>query len=143
MKIKQTIFALAVFIGVCCCCVGPLVIARAAEKCGSNTLKEGQNCCGGVVTSVVACGQSGGNEIENTGAWGILILIIKILTAGVGVAAVGGLAYGSILYTTAGGSPDRTRQAKMIISSTVVGIILYALVFALLNYLIPGGVFTT
>jgi hypothetical protein len=70
-----------------------------------------------------------------------LILVINILTAGVGIAAIGGIVYGAVLYTTAGGSQEQVKKAISIITNVVIGIVAYALMWALLNFLIPGGVF--
>lgn len=98
--------------------------------------------CGGVNTSIIDCpDQDGSGGLGKNGVWGVLLLILNILTAGIGVAAVGGIVYGSILYTSSGGSMDQIKRAKDIIRNTVIGILAYALMFAFLNYLIPGGLF--
>lgn len=100
--------------------------------------------CGGVQTSIISCGQSGdttGGRVENSGAWGILLLIINIMTAGVGILAVGGIAYGSILYASAGDKAEQTKKAVGIITNVVIGIVAYGLMYGLLQYLVPGGVF--
>lgn len=101
------------------------------------------NSCGGVDTAIINCSQSGGGgDIENSGLWGVLLLAINILTAGVGIAAVGGIVYGSVLYTSAGNSPDQVKKAMDIIRNVVIGIIAYALMYSVINFLIPGGLFT-
>lgn len=81
------------------------------------------------------------SDVANTGIWGVLLLAINILTAGVGIAAIGGVIYGSVLYTTAGGSQEQVKKAMGIITNVVIGVIAYALMFAGLNFLIPGGIF--
>jgi len=105
----------------------------------------------GPVVSAATCTDSSGNKFDTAilpcstggkdGVWGLLLLAINILTAGVGVAAVGGVVYGSILYTTAGGSLDQTKQAKQIIYNVVIGLVAFALMYSFLNFLIPGGAF--
>ncbi len=101
------------------------------------------NQCGGVETAIISCTQKGGLKatVENTGAWGILLLAINILTAGIGIAAIGGIVYGAILYTSAGGSPEQVKKATTIITNVVIGVVAYALMFSGLNFLIPGGLF--
>jgi len=147
MKIKQTLLLFALLIGFGGLFVGPVVSAAS---------------CGGVTTSILSCEQKGGTcsdgsvpaggkcprgvtytapKTTETGLWGILLTVINILTAGVGVAAVGGIVYGSVMYTSAGGSPDQVKQARMIITNTIIGIATYALMFSFLNFLIPGGLF--
>ena len=99
-------------------------------------------CCGGVDTGIIGCTQDGtGNDVKNSGLWGILLLAINILTAGVGVVALGGIVYGSVLYTSAGGSQEQVKKAMGIFTNVVIGVIAFAGMWALLNFLIPGGVF--
>jgi hypothetical protein len=132
MKIKQTVKSLALSIFLLSGFVTlalPLSTASAA--------------CGGVVTAIVNCDQTGGKDagIEQTGVWGILLLAINILTAGIGIAAIGGIVYGSVLYTSAGGSQEQVKKALGIITNVVIGVVAYALMFSFLNFLIPGGLF--
>lgn len=99
------------------------------------------NCCAGVHTAIISCSQSGkGNDVQNSGVWGLLILAINILTAGVGVAAIGGIVYGAILYTTAGGDQGKVKKAVTALTNVAIGIVAYGLMWSLLNFLIPGGV---
>jgi hypothetical protein len=140
MKIKQTIISLILLFGMSSLIIAPVA---SAATCGGVTLKSGQSCCGGAVTSVISCSQGGGKTSDPTatGIWGILSLALNILTAAVGVAAVGGVVYGSIMYTTAEGNLDQVKKARMIIANTAIGIVVYALTYALLNFVIPGGLF--
>jgi len=98
--------------------------------------------CGGVKTSIVSCDQGGGSGARDSGVWGILVTILKILTAGVGIVAVGGIVYASILYASAQEEASQVKQAKDIIKNVVIGIIAYGSIYLLLNFLIPGGIFT-
>ena len=152
MKTKQTIKAF----------IAALVIGTGLFFVGSAPVQAQE--CGGVQTSIITCDESGkfscdngdfvdsadatcsdGSSpqarVENTGLWGILILAINILTGLVGVAALGGIIYGAILYTSAGGSVEQTKKAMGIIMNVVIGIIAYGLMYVGLNFLIPGGVF--
>ena len=99
--------------------------------------------CAGVKTSIIDCTQSGeGSDVTQSGVWGILLLVLNILTAGVGIAAVGGIVYASVLYTTSSDSADQTKKAKTVIRDVVIGLIAYAGMYLLLNFLVPGGIFT-
>jgi hypothetical protein len=80
-------------------------------------------------------------SLQSTGVWGILLLGINILTAGVGVVAIVGVVYGSILYTSAGGSAEQIKKAMTIFTNIVIGVVVYALMYSGLNFLIPGGLF--
>lgn len=143
MSLKQTILTIALFIGVGAFLVSPVVSAAdpVIRKCGNVELKTGQSCCGGVITSVISCAEPGGGAVENNGIWSLLLQAINILTAGIGVAAVGGILYGSIMYASAGGSADQVKKAKEVITNVVIGLIAYALMYSFLNFIIPGGLF--
>ena len=94
-------------------------------------------------TAIISCENVNVDEggVKNTGLWSILLTTINILTAGVGVVALAGIVYGSILYTSAGGSQEQVKKAMGIFTNVVIGIIAFAGMWALLNFLIPGGVF--
>lgn len=66
--------------------------------------------------------------------------IIKFLTVGVGLGATAGVVYGGITYLTAQGNSSKTQKGVAIIMNAIIAIGVYALSFALINYLIPGGV---
>lgn len=102
-------------------------------------------CCGDVKTSIIGgelCGESDSAGESGT-VYKLLIGALNILTAGIGIAAVGGIAYGALLYTTAENKPDQTKKAIGIITNVVIGLVSYALMYLLLNFLIPGGIFTS
>ena len=104
--------------------------------------EKGNNGCE-TDTAIIDCSNVDVTQdgVENTGLWSILITIINILTAGVGVVALGGIVYGSVLYTSAGGNQEQVKKAMGIFTNVVIGIIAFAGMWALLNFLIPGGVF--
>lgn len=101
------------------------------------------NRCGGVDTAIISCDQGGNGGTEDTGLWGLLIIAINILTAGIGIAAIAGIVYGIVLYTTSSGDPAGVKKAMEVIRNVVIGIAAYALMFSFLQWIIPGGVFNT
>ncbi len=80
-------------------------------------------------------------DIKDNAIFILLRTVLQIMTAGVGVAAVGGVVYAAVLYTSAGDAMDQVKKAKTIITDVVIGLVAYALMFLLLNWLVPGGVF--
>lgn len=137
MKIKQTIriIALAGLLAM------PIVTSLSAPYVANAADTTNTTSCGGVQTAIIQCGGSkDATTPQGTGLWGLLLLVINILTAGVGVVALAGLVYGSILYTSAGGNPEQVKKARTIFTNVVIGIIAYAAMWALLNFIIPGGV---
>jgi hypothetical protein len=127
MKIKQTILVIALLLGISGLLAGPIAFAD----------------CGTIKTSIISCGGASGTGVEGTAIWSLLKLAITILTAGIGILAVGGVVYGSILYTGANGSMEQTKKAKEVIYNVAFGLIAYALMFSFLNFLIPGGIFAS
>lgn len=102
----------------------------------------GKNGCE-VETAIIKCDnvKEGSSNPEDTGVWSLLLTAINILVAGVGVVALAGVVYGGILYTSSGGSPEQIKKARTVITNVVIGVIAFAGMYALLNFIIPGGVF--
>jgi hypothetical protein len=130
MKIKQTLKTLV---------VGTALLISGLIFSAPTTVAA--DTCAGVTTAIIHCDQTGGKRTQDSGVWGLLLVVINILTAGVGVAAVGGIIYGAILYTSAGGSPEQVKKAMGIITNVVIGVVAYAAMYSVLNFLIPGGIF--
>ena len=140
MKIKQTVKVLFLSLGLALASLAVITpTATVSAECDPAT----QSCCGGVQTSLITCTQEGGDgaPIEETGIWGILLIVINILTAGVAIVAVGGIVFASIQYSSAGGNPEQVKKAMTTITNIVIGILAYALMFAVLNFVVPGGLF--
>ncbi len=73
------------------------------------------------------------------GVYMILNLILDILTYGVGIAAVIGITLSGITYLTAKDNEQQTTKAKRRIFEVIIGLVAYAVLFAALNFLLPGG----
>ena len=95
--------------------------------------------CGGVATTVVGCDATNSDKVEDNGVWALLLMVLNIMTAGVGILAVGGIVYGAFLYTTSEDKADQTNKAKGIITNVIIGLVAFMLLWAGLNYLVPGG----
>ena len=130
MNIKQTVKTIALGMTLL---IG-MVVFLAPTALAAET-------CGGVETAIIKCDEDGSGGYENSGAWGILLVAINILTAGIGIVAVAGVVYASILYASAGGNPEQTKKAMGMITNIVIGVLAFALMYALLNFIIPGGLF--
>lgn len=143
MKIKQTIARIglvtALFIGITVF-VAPTTYAgevNCAEQHNS------QECCGGVQTSIIKCNVGASESATDNGVWELLFLVLQIMTAGVGILAVGGIAYGAALYASSGDKPEQAKQGKDFIRNVIIGLVAYGLMYVLLNFLIPGGIFSS
>jgi len=137
MKIKQTMYNM-VLGGI----LAISVIAAAALFPLDQVSAAGNKGCE-VDTAIISCDNvnTDGSGVQNTGLWSLLLTTINILTAGVGVLALAGIIYGAILYTSAGGSPEQVKKARTVFTNVVIGVVAFAGMFALLNFIVPGGVF--
>jgi len=70
-----------------------------------------------------------------------LYAILRFLSAGVGLVIVVSIVIAGIQFTASRGDPNGTAKAIERIRSTVFALLLYLFAFALLNFLIPGGLF--
>lgn len=73
--------------------------------------------------------------------FGIIKIVIQIMTAVIGIVAVGAVIFGAILYGTSGDNPENLKKAKGIWMNVVIGLMLFAFMVAITSFLIPGGVF--
>ena len=68
----------------------------------------------------------------------ILELIVDILSIGVGILGVVGISVVGIQYLTAGGSEEKTRKAKRRMFEIIIGLVCYAVMYALLKFILPN-----
>lgn len=160
MKIKQTIIVIALSIGLSTVLLPTVVNAAQCGGIPTSIISCDQNQTASCPTDGSdpygvnskdpkklnngKC-EDGTNPIitpQDTGVWGLLLLVINIMTAGIGILAVVGIVYGSILYTSAGDSAEKINKARDVIRNVIIGIVAYALMYAGLNFIIPGGLFT-
>lgn len=117
--------------------LSPAVYAEDCQETADN------KCCGGVKTSLIPCASTGGetSNVEESAVWQVLVFILNIVTGIVGVVAVGGIVYGAMMYASAQDNASQVQEAVGIIRNVIIGIVMYLGMFALLQYLIPGGIF--
>ena len=131
MKIKQKITTLVIAI------VASVSLGTALTAATVSAAE-----CGGAKTSILSCSQkAGAKTAQDSGVWGLLLIALNIMTDGVGILAVGGIVYASILYASSSDNAAQTKQAKDIIKNVAIGLIAYAGMYLAINWLIPGGVF--
>jgi hypothetical protein len=97
--------------------------------------------CDGVKTAIINCTVPEDTEgIKGSGLWQVLIIAINVLVGIVGVAALAGVIYGAVLYTSAGGNMEQTKKGMQIIGNVAIGVIAFGLMYVGLNFIVPGGV---
>jgi len=84
-----------------------------------------------------------GEELStsNCGILHYLVIFINFFSGVVGVLAVLVLIISGIQYSAARDNPSAVSAARQRILSTVIGLAFYIFFFAILQYLIPGGIF--
>ena len=93
--------------------------------------------CGGVDTAIIDCSSSNSEEAF----FSIIGSVVNILTYGVGVGAVAGFTYVGFLYMTSQNDPGKIKIAKDRAMQIVIGLLVYALMWGILNFLLPGGIY--
>jgi hypothetical protein len=80
-------------------------------------------------------------DINDNPIINILKGFAQFLAVGVGLAVVGGIIFGGFTYMTARADAGQTQKGEEIIRNAIIGLLLYIFMFALLNWVIPGGIF--
>ena len=100
------------------------------KECGEGQVKTSILGGGGCVD----IDQDGGNIFK------ILNTILTVLTYGVGIAGTLGIVISGVQYLTARDNEQQMVKAKSRLVNIVIGLAAYAMMWALLQWLIPGGV---
>jgi hypothetical protein len=66
---------------------------------------------------------------------------IKLFSIAFGLVATISIIIGGINYSTSGGDPQKASKARARITNTVIALVAYMFLYALLQFLIPGGAF--
>lgn len=88
-------------------------------------------------TSFSFCGRT-----TSVGISCLFTTILNFMSITVGIAVVGGVTAGGIMYSASGGNPGRKAQGTKIIGNSIIGLVIYLLLWAIVQFLIPGGVFS-
>ena len=67
--------------------------------------------------------------------------VLTVLTWGVGIAATLGLVISGMQYIAARDSIEQMTKARRRIINIIIGLAIYAAMWGILNWLIPGGLF--
>lgn len=89
------------------------------------------------------CAAGEGTDLtgENCGIIDLLNTVFSFVSGGVALAVVFNIIVAGIQYSSAQGDPSSVGKAKKRIMDAVLALLMYALVYAFVQWLIPGGVF--
>ena len=89
--------------------------------------------CDGVETNLIGCPDDG-NAIGH-----IISMVLTVLTVGMGVAATVGMVIVGVKYMMSRENEDQVRLAKKRFSEIVLGLAIWVVFFAVVQFIIPGG----
>ena len=105
-----------------------------------NSSAQATNPCGnGVMTNLF--GGCVGGDSDGNGVFTVLNVILNVLTWGIGIAGTLGIVITGIQYMTAKDDVAQMAKAKNRLIQIVIGLAIYAVMWAFLQWLLPGGVF--
>lgn len=100
-----------------------------------STKEKKKGGCAGANTSIIKC------DDNEDGIGYLLSLVAKILSGIIGVLAVVMIVVAGAKYASAGDSPEKVKEAKTMITNVVIGVVIYVFLVAIVDYLVPGGLF--
>lgn len=117
----------------------------ADDAAKDNAAANAEHKCSGIPTFFeFGCDAAGSNK-EKSGNESpisqILFTILSWLTGLVTLAAIGGIIYGGILYSSAGGNASQTQKGISFVLNAVIGLLLWIGTYAIINFIVPGGLF--
>lgn len=71
----------------------------------------------------------------------MLYSFIRFFSYGVGLVLAASLIYAGIQYTASAGNAEQTAKSKKRILDTMIALVFYLFIFALVQFLVPGGLF--
>jgi hypothetical protein len=102
---------------------------------------QGQNCTGGIHVCndqyVITCQTAKDCNIVQK----YVNPAIRALELLVGIAVVAGIIMGAIRYMMSAGEPQKAQQAKELIRNSVIALLAYLFLYAMLRFLFPGDYF--
>jgi hypothetical protein len=128
-----------------------VLVARpvnAAAPLSNCTVPAGHSGAGqpGIKTAIGVGGETcvpiGGSTFATNPILIYLFGFLRIMAGLVGVATVGGFIWGGILYTTGRANAGQIEKAKLVMINATLGLLLFIFMYAILNFLIPGGFFS-
>lgn len=71
----------------------------------------------------------------------MMFALLRFISAGVGLVVIGSIIWAGIHYSTSRGNPQQAEAAIKRVANSITALLLYIFAFALLNYVVPGGMF--
>lgn len=108
-------------------------IEEKNAKSGDSSSKD---CPDGVKTAMFGCVKDDG---KGEPVFKLLGMVINIMTFGIGSLAVFGIVFSGFQYASARDNEAQVKKAKERITNIVIGLVVYAVAYAVISWLLPGG----
>ena len=92
--------------------------------------------CGSNSTIFLNCSEGGDGSVYH-----VVVLIIDILSIGIGILGLIGVLTFGIMYLTAGTDASKAAKARRRFFEVLIGLALYASLYGIAKWLLPGGTF--
>lgn len=116
----------------------PTFAAKKGTPCTCADGREGVVTVDTSILSACDCGDESGEKGKGGAVMGVLELVVDIMSIGIGILGVIGISIVGVQYLTAGGNEEKTRKAKRRMFEIIIGLVAYAVIYALLKFLLPG-----
>lgn len=123
-KLKQFAISLTVVLGLLTP-VMPVLVSVPVAACAADEVE----------TNLFGCVPT---DDDGSGIKRLLSLVVTVLLYGIGAAAVIGVVVAGIMYLTARDNEAQMAKAKTRLIEVAIGLIAWAMLFTLLQWLIPG-----
>lgn len=87
------------------------------------------------------CVPIGGGTLESNPIMIYVFALLRMASMLVGIATVGGFIWGGVLYVTARANAGQVEKAKLVMINATIGLLLFIFMYAILQFLVPGGLF--
>ncbi|NLA43322.1 hypothetical protein GX865_04200 [Candidatus Saccharibacteria bacterium] len=101
----------------------------------------GKPRCGLVDTAYLRCPSISGQGVDGSPLWALLTIVLNVGIVMVGVVSVGAIVYAGIIYASANDDQSQLAKSKTVIKNTFIGLIVFAVMYSMLQFIIPGGIF--
>ena len=106
------------------------------EKNAKSGGSSSEDCPDGVKTAMFGCVKDDG---KGEPVFKLLGMVINIMTFGIGSLAVFGIVFSGFQYASARDNEAQVKKAKERITNIVIGLVVYAVAYAVISWLLPGG----
>jgi hypothetical protein len=142
-KLKQKLKLLSLTLLTLAALAAPISVMAATDPCHpENDNPPGQPLTQNALQSCESCNQTClSDSLHKNPIVKDLDIFVNFLSGLIGIVVVGMLIMGGIQYSTAGDSPDAVGKAKQRITNALLALVGFMLIYAFVQWIIPGGVF--